>query len=112
MISVKRLNSEPRAMPISWLFVVLAAFLLWVVPSTDSIYHREGEDMVAQSHDVRLGLLFHSRILAARSEAGAGWNWDVDVDGRALLLSLLLTLPVAWLGRSSWRRWHEEPPAT
>lgn len=111
MISVKRPNGELKAMPIAWFFVVLAMFLLWIVPSTDSRYHREGEEMVAQSHDVRLGLLFHSRILAAQSGAGAGWNWDVDVDGRALLISLVLTLPVAWLARSSWRRWHEEPPA-
>lgn len=106
------LRREFATMPVSWVVFVVVIFLLWIVPSTDSIYHREGDGFVARSHDVRLGLLFHSRVLMVRGGLDQGWNWSSSVDGRAFLCSILLTLPAVWWGRAIWRRWHGAPPAS
>lgn len=106
MRATRRLSREYRAVPLSWILVVVATFLLWMVPSTDSIYLRQGDQTVSESHDIRLGILAHSRVVAARGPSDSSWHWEVDVQGRALWLSLALSLPIAWIGRSSWRQWH------
>jgi len=100
------LRRQAKTLPLSWLAVVLALFLLWVVPSTASAHHQEEELSVAHYHRVTLGLLFHSEVRAWRAPGSPTWTWQTDYDRAALLWTLVLTIPVLVLGRSSWRRWQ------
>ena len=105
-ISTARIWRQATTLPISWVFVVIAIFVLWMVPSTYSSYHREDDALVAHYHRVSFGLLFYADVTIARPEGTEGSSWHADVDPTALLLTVMMTVPVLLLGRSSWRTWE------
>lgn len=109
VVDVKYFGPEmslSKIAPLSWIIVILAVFLLWLVPSTRSSFHREGEELVAHYHRVSLGLLYYSEVKAWRSPEDPRWMWRTDIDRRALLLTMLMSLPVVLVGGSNRRKWR------
>lgn len=97
---------QATTLPVSWVVIVIAMFVLWMVPSTYSSYHREGDALVAHYHRVSLGLFFYADVTISRPVGAEGSNRHVDIDPTALLLTVITSLPVLLLGRVSWRTWQ------
>ena len=100
------LRSSFRHLPLSWVLVVLAIFLLWMVPSIESRYVRVGDESVAAYHEASFGLLFFAQLEMRRPAPEAPWRFAWGVRWLRLLTTIALTCPVLVLGQSGWRRWQ------
>lgn len=86
--------------------VVVALFVLWLAPSTDSWWVRRKGEVIAAEHRVELGLLRYVEGVAVRTGLEDSWSYRSDVDAAAFGRTLAVSLPVLWLGWRSLRRFR------
>ena len=89
--------------PLRVVLVVLLSFVVWLAPSSESTYTREG---IAEWHDISLGLFPWYEIRVTR-ETDASRTLSTGVRYGNLGWNLLLTV----VGALAWRASARRPPS-